>query len=113
MQVEFDGSVRYPSVSVLVHNAAGIAIGGKYLRVDTGARCVDVNRVRLSCTFLANFTAGRHFISIRLEDRLTEQNFFVLEKQSAVLSFEVGDSPGTDVTGIVDLGIKLTQCDTL
>lgn len=109
IEVEFDDSVISPSISVLVENAKKIPIGGKYFLMNKGDKCDGVYKSRFYCAFPANFTPGRYFVSIRLEDRLTDQNFHVIDKQGAALSFEVGGMAPTDVTGTVDLGIRFSQ----
>lgn len=113
IDVEFDVSVSSPSVSVLIENMKKIPIGGQSFLINKGKCNNGVYQSHLQCSFSANFTAGQYFMSVRLEDHLTDQNFRVVDKQSAALSFEVGDTGLGGVRGTVDLGIKFTQQETM
>jgi lipopolysaccharide transport system ATP-binding protein len=113
VDVEVDDSVRNPSISVLVENVKKIPIGGQHFLINKRALINGVYKSRLQCTFPANFASGRYFVTIRLEDYSTDQNFLVIDKQGAVLSFEVTDTGPNGVRGMVDLGIKLTQQEAM
>jgi lipopolysaccharide transport system ATP-binding protein len=107
-EMEFDDSLSYPSLSVIVENAKKIQIGGQYFPIKKTTD-TSLHKLRVTCSFTAKFVPGSYFVSVRLEDRFTHQNFLVVDKQSSALSFEIVMADATAITGMVDLGITLSQ----
>jgi lipopolysaccharide transport system ATP-binding protein len=104
-EVEFVNILKYPTLCLIVQNRQLLPIGGQFLKLanqtpDKISRCCAV------FSFRARLTEGTYFLTFRLEDRQSDSNFFVVDKQVAVLSFEVLKASSRKFLGMVDLGIK-------
>ncbi|MDO9150180.1 MAG: ABC transporter ATP-binding protein [Methylotenera sp.] len=113
IEVEFFDTVKCPSITVLVESVKKIPIGGQQYLINKNEPINEIHNYRVHCELSANFSANRYFVSVRLEDGLIDQNFYVIDKQAALLSFEVINDNAGGLRGMVDLGIKIQQQESL
>ena len=74
-----------------------------------GTRGTDgMIRVRAQCSFAARLGSGRYFITLRLEDRRSDDVFFPLDKQAGILGFEV-IQPRREFLGAIDIGMRWSE----
>jgi lipopolysaccharide transport system ATP-binding protein len=111
IDVEFSGSVRNPSLAVIVQDKKKFGIGGRFTRLARGENSNSLYRARVSCSFPVKFSLGRYFVVIRLEDRLSDSNFLIVDRQSGALSFEVARSTRRTILGTVDLDMEFSQSE--
>ena len=64
--------------------------------------------MRTQCSFPARFAGGRYFITLRLEDRKSDDLCFLLDKQTGLMSFDV-IQPSRAFLGAVDLGMRWSE----
>jgi hypothetical protein len=108
VDVEHKSTVDHPQLCVVLQDRKMVRIGGCAVRL-TGTPGPDgLMRARVQCTFAARLGRGRYFITLRLEDRKSEDVSFPLDKQSGVMSFEVLQ-PKKDFLGTVDLGMRFSE----
>jgi len=105
---EYSSAVEHAHLSVIVQDRRMLQIGGRSFDL-AGTRGADgMVRARVQCSFPAKLAQGRYFITLRLEDRRSEDAFFPLDKQAGLMSFEVLRQ-GKDFLGTVDLGMQCSK----
>jgi lipopolysaccharide transport system ATP-binding protein len=108
VEAEYNSAVEGPHLSVIVQDRRMLQLGGRCFGL-VGTRAADgMVRARLQCSFPAMLAQGRYFVTLRLEDRRSEDVFFPLDKQTGLLSFEVLRQR-RDFLGTVDLGMQSTK----
>jgi lipopolysaccharide transport system ATP-binding protein len=108
VDTEYSAAVEHPHLSVIVQDRRMLQLGGRCFAL-VGTRGTDgVVRARVQCTFPARLAQGRYFITLRLEDRRSENAFFPLDKQAGSMSFEVLRQ-SKDFLGTVDLGMQCSK----
>jgi lipopolysaccharide transport system ATP-binding protein len=108
VDAEYNSTVRNPHLSVVVQDRRMLQLGGRYFGV-VGTRGADgMVRARVQCSFPATLAQGSYFITLRLEDRKSEDVFFPLDKQAGLMSFEVLRQR-RDFLGTVDLGMQFSE----
>jgi lipopolysaccharide transport system ATP-binding protein len=108
VDAQYKSTVDHPQLCVVLQDRKMVTIGGRAIAL-TGAPTPDgMTSARVQCTFSAKLKRGRYFITLRLEDRKSEDVSFPLDKQSGVMSFEVLQ-PQKDFLGTVDLGMRFSE----
>ncbi len=105
VEIEYDSSVQKPLLLMIIKNVKGLNIGGAATMLPRHNE-VTKRRIRLGFKFKVIFLFGTYFITFRLEDRRTKEITFLVEKQTAILSFEVMRTGKELSVGTVDLGVK-------
>jgi lipopolysaccharide transport system ATP-binding protein len=105
VDVEFKSSVKKPSISLMLQDRRMINISGRYFRIDTEPDANDLCKARVIFSFIAVLQEGHYFITLRLEDRFSDRQFLLVDKQSGALYFEVARSGKTEFLGIVDMSM--------
>ena len=108
VDAEYKSTVRNPHLAVVVQDRKTLQVGGRYFELVGTRGANGMVRVRAQCSFPAKLTQGRYFITLRLEDRKSEEVFFPLDKQAGLLSFEVLQQR-RDFLGSVDLGMQFSE----
>ena len=106
MVVEYDESVKNPAVSLVLHDHRMIDLTGRYFRID-GQRDDDGKvRVRVRFSLRASFNNGIFFLSVRLEDRTSDDIFFPIDKQAGALQLHVNRPASQHFIGLIDAPIE-------
>ena len=85
-----------------------LQLGGRCFRL-VGTTRSGRNGSRSRAMFVSGRLAqGRYFMTLRLEDRKTENLFFPVDKQTGLMSFEVLRQR-RDFLGAVDLGMQCSE----
>ncbi|MDJ0889646.1 MAG: ABC transporter ATP-binding protein [Gammaproteobacteria bacterium] len=109
--VEVDESVDNPALSVIVNDRRMIPVMGRY-RALSGHD--ELRRARILCSFDAVLADGHYFVTLRLEDRALGDVYFVIDKQTGVLHFEILREPEPKFIGLVDVPVEFAEeelCD--
>ncbi|MDQ3958763.1 MAG: Wzt carbohydrate-binding domain-containing protein [Pseudomonadota bacterium] len=107
--VEFKSSVKKSSVSLILQDRRMIVISGRYFRIDKEPDPDGLCRVSVIFSFGAELQEGHYFITIRLEDRFSDNQFLIVDKQVGALYFEVIRSGKKDFLGMVDMQMECTN----
>ncbi len=105
VSVEFKQSLKDPTVSIMLQDHRMVEIAGRYFRPVRQMTGADVCEVTVDFVFSVDLNAGNYFISVRLEERITDKRFFPIDKQVGALSFEVLPKGTTDRLGIFAMRI--------
>ncbi len=110
IRLEYGPEIQFPTVAMAITDSRHVNICGLYsepLRVAqiTG----DLQIVEVSFEFEVRLGPGKYFITVVLEDRESASNSLLVDKQGAVLSFEMEAAPGSRLIGVCDMNIKVHE----
>lgn len=104
VDLEYDSNLVSPCLSVIIQSTRMIDLAGRALPLPSGDRDGDIVRCSFVVVLPIHFDSGRYFVTLRLESRLSGSEFFPIDKQPGVLSFDVSKAtagfPGTVVVDI-------------
>lgn len=104
VNLEYDFNLSSPCLSVIVQNTRMIDLAGCALPLPSGDRDGDIVRCSFVVVLPIRFDSGRYFVTLRLESRLSGSEFFPIDKQPGVLSFDVNKvTAGFPGTVVVDI----------
>ena len=96
---------------VLTEDKKKFGIGGSFIRLAHGKISNGLCRTRVSCSFSVQFFHWRYFVVISFEDRLSDSNFLIVDRQSGALAFEVARSTWKTILRTVDLDREFWQSE--
>ena len=108
VEAEWKSSVRSPHLSVVVQDHRMLQLGGRAFGLAGTGGEDGVVRVRVQWSFPAKFAQGRYFVTLRLEERKSDDVFYPLDRQTGLMSFAVLRQR-KDFLGTVDLGIQCSE----
>jgi lipopolysaccharide transport system ATP-binding protein len=109
VEVEYQGAIVSPALSMIIQDRRSIEIGGTYTYLSAPIQENGLCRAQVEFIFKANLAKGEYFITIRLEDRRSEVNFFPIDKQVGALFLKVLSDPQRCLLGIFDFQIEHHQ----
>jgi lipopolysaccharide transport system ATP-binding protein len=107
IEVEFDQTVKHPAVSLVLHDHRMVDLAGRYFRIEVGRVESGRQCATLEISFPASLNGGQYFLTVRLEDRLSDTSFFPIDKQVGALSLHVMRRAGTFFIGMIDLPFEV------
>lgn len=109
VDVEFDASVRHPSVSLIICDHRMIELAGRYIKLAKRPDHTGITKSTLAFAFSAELNAGHYFVMLRLEERIADNNQIPVDKQVGALSFSVVRPAQAHFIGMVRLPIEATD----
>ncbi|OFW02691.1 MAG: ABC transporter ATP-binding protein [Acidobacteria bacterium RIFCSPLOWO2_12_FULL_59_11] len=109
VEVEYAATVKNPAVSLVIHDHRMIDLSGRFFSLTPQTSDSDINRRTVLFSFPAELNNGHFFLTVRLEDRLTDENFFPIDKQVGALSFSVIRPTKQHFIGLVHLPIQAEE----
>ena len=106
LAAEYDASVENPSISLIIQDRRLVDIGGKAFPLPPCASGEPAKKAEINVEFPARFTAGKYFVTVRLENRHPDGSFLPVDKQVALLSFDILQRARAFL-GTVDVGMRL------
>ena len=106
VDVEFRSRVKRPAVSLILQDRRMVAISGRYYQISGEADKRNICKASIIFSFKAVLQEGHYFITLRLEDRISDRQFLLVYKQSGALYFEVTRSTKKNFLGIVDIQME-------
>jgi lipopolysaccharide transport system ATP-binding protein len=101
----FRDAVTRPNISLTIQEIRLLVIGGGNFPLHVDPASSGWREGSITVRFRANLSAGRYHITIKLLDGHTEESSHLIEKQVALLAFDI--LPGAkEFLGIVDLGLE-------
>lgn len=113
VEVEYDSSLNNPSVSMILCDYRMIDISGRYFTLNRRQHSSGISRATVRFSFLAELNKGNYFITIRLEERLTDDNLTPIDKQVGALSFNVIRQNSNYFMGMFHLPISVHEDPTV
>ncbi len=108
VEAEHKSTVKNPHLSILLQDRRMLQIGGQTFELTGTPGADGMTRVRAQCSFPARLSGGHYFITLRLEDRKSEDLLFPVDKQTGLMSFEI-IQPSKEFLGTVDLGMTWSE----
>lgn len=107
VSVEYDDTVVKPAVTIIIYDYRMIEITGKYFYLAPKDSVPgERNSSTVEISFPADFNNGNYFLTLRLEDRVSDTDLLPIDKQVGVLSFQVTRPPQTHFLGLINLPIE-------
>ncbi|ABA57729.1 ABC transporter, ATPase subunit [Nitrosococcus oceani ATCC 19707] len=103
---QFASHIEFPCLSVVLQATNLVGIGGRWFRINPLSSEFDAAAITLKIKFPAKFNDGKYFITLRLEDRKDQKQYFILHKIPGALTFDILPRTNNDLLGFND--IKLT-----
>jgi lipopolysaccharide transport system ATP-binding protein len=103
IEVEYDNTVTQPAVSLVIHDHRMVDLSGRYFRIEHAISNGTTHRAALNIQFPANLNNGQYFLTVRLEDRHSDNIFFPIDKQVGALIFNVIRPSDKHFIGMFDL----------
>jgi lipopolysaccharide transport system ATP-binding protein len=110
--VEFLGSIKNPCVSIVIMDRRMIPLSGKVRAVANGKPVSgNARRATLIFSLRSGFAPDAYYVTVRLEERVTDSAMLLIDKQVGLLSFDVVKGKGGGFLGMVDLAIASEEVD--
>ncbi len=109
VEVEYGSTVKNPAVSLVLHDHRMIDLSGRYFRLPPRTSDAGITRRTVLFSFPADLNNGHFFLTVRLEDRLSDDSFFPIDKQVGALSFSVIRPASQHFIGLVHLPIQAEE----
>ena len=107
---EYDSSVSHPAIGAMVMDRRNVPIGGTYFSGDLPSAIGEFPaRVELIFSFPVKMTEGSYFVTLFIEDKPTKSYSFLVDKQVALLSFDVISGENSNLLGMIDLDIDVAM----
>ena len=108
VESEYRSTVGRPHLSIMLQDRRMLQIGGRAFALSGTEGADGMVRARVQFSFAAKLARGRYFVTLRLEERRSEDLFFPLDKQTGLMSFEVMRQQ-RDFLGTVDLDMQCSE----
>lgn len=109
IEVEHDDSVNNPAVSLIVCDYRLIELSGRYICITPNYNAQGFARSSVRFTFPAALNNGNYFLTVRLEERISDSNLMPIDKQVGALSFNIIRPANTHFIGMFQLPIVASQ----
>lgn len=104
--MEWTSAIVKPLFSIMVNNSKMFALCGNSFIIQKMRSFDSCFRSFVICSFKGNFFEGRYFITLRLEDQVAPNDIILIEKQAAVLIFDV-ISGGPAMAGQIEMELEM------
>jgi lipopolysaccharide transport system ATP-binding protein len=111
IDIEYADSVNFPCVSLVILDQRMVVLAGKYFLLIKREPVDQVCRHRLTCKFEIPFAPGEYFITVRFEDRVSDQLQMLVDKLVGAVSFEVIGKGKIPTWGVLGMDITLLDSD--
>lgn len=111
IDIEYADSVNFPCVSLVLLDQRMVVLAGKYFPIVKRESVDQIHRHRLTCAFAIPFAPGEYFITIRFEDRVSDQLQLLVDKLVGAASFEIIRQEKSRAWGVLDMDITLLDND--
>jgi lipopolysaccharide transport system ATP-binding protein len=108
--LEYDATVANPAVSLVLHDHRMLDLSGRHFRVTNGVRGADgLFRAQVRFSLPASYNQGIYFLTVRLEDRASDELFFPIDKQAGALQLHVARPSDLHFIGMFDVPITCQE----
>jgi len=108
IEAEYNPELLSPHLAIIILNQKMIELGGKTFPIEPYEKSDSLYKARLRLTFPILFGTGRFNITVKLESKNNSGQYFPIDKQVGILSFDVLRT-NMDFMGFIDIGIDIAQ----
>ncbi len=108
-EVEYDGSIQNPCLSLIILDQRMLVLAGKYCCLPKNENGGDLSTHGIQCRFQAPLGPGEYFINLRLEERMSDHLFTLIDKQVGALSFEIFKKENSTSWGVLDIDMAFIE----
>ncbi|MDA8254146.1 MAG: ABC transporter ATP-binding protein [Betaproteobacteria bacterium] len=105
-EVEYDATVKHPAISLVLHDHRMIDLSGRYFRINGKPAENGSFRASVKFSLAASLNNGIFFLTVRLEDRISDDIFFPIDKQTGALQLHVNRPAKQHFIGLFDAPIE-------
>jgi lipopolysaccharide transport system ATP-binding protein len=105
IDVEYSQSLNFPCVSLIILDQRMVVLAGRYFPLNKSKPQDHICRHQLTCKFQIPLAPGEYFITIRLEERMSEHLQILVDKLVGALSFDVIGKEKIPSWGVLDIDI--------
>lgn len=109
VEVEYDATVASPAVSLILCDYRMIEIGGRYLPVARNDSSTAMRRATVRFSFPCSLNTGNYFLTLRLEDRISDSDLHPVDKQVGALAFMVTRPAHLHFIGVCHMPIDAVE----
>ncbi len=109
VEVEHDSTINRPAVSIVVCDYRMIELTGRYFSIAKNPDDAGNARTSVCFSFGADLNNGNYFVTVRLEDRISDNDLIPVDKQVGALSFNVTRHAALHFIGLVHLPIEASE----
>jgi len=109
VEVEHDATIDNPAVSIILCDYRMIEITGRYFPIRKNPDEQGISRSTVRFSFRADFNNGNYFLTVRLEERISDNNLIPVDKQVGALSFSVSRPAQLHFIGLVHVPIEASE----
>lgn len=104
---QFAAHIKYPCLAVVIQAVNLVGIGGQWFRIEQAY--LEEKLATLTIRFTAKFNEGKYFITLRLEERKDQKQYYILHKIPGALTFDVLPRSDNCLLGFNDLELVCEQ----
>jgi lipopolysaccharide transport system ATP-binding protein len=109
VDVEHDATLSNPAISIILCDYRMIELSGRYFRIEPKPGEGGILRATVRFSFRADMNFGNYFITVRLEERISDSSLMPVDKQVGALSFNVLRPANLHFIGMINLPIVAEQ----
>jgi lipopolysaccharide transport system ATP-binding protein len=109
IDIEYSDAIKNPALSLIVMDSKMLAVAGKFFPLSKSRFQGGVFQNSVNCLFQAPFSPGEYFITLRLEDRVSDQLMVPVDKQVGALSFQMISKNMVSPIGVLDLEMEFFE----
>lgn len=106
VEVEYDATLLNPAVSMILCDYRMIELFGRYVSIGRRAEANSTARAKVEFSFPADMNSGNYYITVRLEDRASDNDLIPVDKQVGALSLSVTRPLSNHFIGVMDVPIE-------
>lgn len=108
-EVEFDATIKAPTVSLILFDRRMISLTGRHVPVRGSPAATGGARAAVRFTLPVDLNTGSYFLTVRLEDRMSDELFFPIDKQIGALVLHVTRPVNRHFEGYFDTAMRATE----
>ena len=108
IEVEYDATIENPAVSIILCDYRMIELFGRFISIDHQIEADSVARTKVEFSFPGDLNSGSYYVTVRLEDRVTEKHLIPIDKQVGALTLSVSCPLSKCFIGVMDVPIEAT-----
>lgn len=108
VEVEYDATILKPAVSMILCDYRMIELFGRYVPIPHHSGVNSMVKAKVQFNFSADLNSGNYYITVRLEDRIADNDLIPIDKQVGALSLSVTRPLSNHFIGVMDVAIDAT-----
>lgn len=109
IELEYDHTLLKPAVSLILCDYRMIELAGRYCSLTPAMEGAPRRKSTVRFAFPALLNNGNYFLTVRLEDRISDARILLIDKQNGAMAFSVSRPMDHHFIGVVDLPFQMVE----